>query len=106
MFYIQFSPIESAEAELLTLEVSKDVLTVNGVDLDFTPLKDGDMLSANAVGHDSVLGVVSRVEGDIQITLQMPYRQGSPEFVKYPDPVIVSEDGKVKVPTDFMEGIQ
>lgn len=104
MFYIQFLPLYDADIELLTLEVSKDVLTVNGVDLDFSPLKDGDVLPSSAVPHDRVVGDITRIGDDIQLTIQLPYHtQDAPVSVTFPDPVIAG-DGKVSIPTDiFME---
>lgn len=105
MFNIQFSPLYTTEIELLTLEVNKDVLTINGVALDFSPLKDGETLPSGAVGHDRIVGGdITRIGDDIQLTIQLPYpMHDAPVSVTFPDPIIAG-DGKVKLPTDiFME---
>lgn len=102
MFYIQFSPVRDDNLPLLTVSVSGEAITVNGIDYDFSPLKDGDTLPASAVPSDYFLSTVQKVGDDISVTLLMPYRVNAPEYVTFPDPVIAS-DGEVIVPTMRME---
>lgn len=102
MFNIHFFPLRCDDTELLTVSVSKDVITINGIDYDFSPLVDGDSLGSDAIESRKFLGMITRTGKDINVTLQMPYRDGAPESVTFPTPVSV-KSGKVKVPTDIME---
>lgn len=103
MFNINFMPTRCDNLELLTVSVSKDTITINGIAYDFSPLKDGDTLPRQAFSDSGyIIGGVSRVGKDINISILMPYRYGAPESVTFPEPVFVKA-GVVKVPTDVME---
>lgn len=102
MFNIQFSPVRCDNTDLLTVYVNGDVINLNGVDFDFGPLQDGDILPAEAVGSDYVVGDVIRSGNNINITLMMPYRANAPDYVTFPVSASVAEGG-VNVPTSTLE---
>ena len=83
-----------------TLSVSKsgDALTINGVTYDFTPLTEGSTLPAAAVDCEYIVGPVSRVDNEIELTLLLPITRDASEAAKYPEPIIMTTDGEVVLP--------
>lgn len=85
-----------------SVSVSGYVLTVDGVDLDFGPLADGDELPADAVDCPWVvknLGQeITRENGRVVLNLRCPIGLNAPEASRFPDPIIVDTDGPVTLP--------
>lgn len=96
---ITLSPVRS-DVEL-TASVSGDAITVNGVELDFSPLLEGDLLPAGAVGSDWIEGIVCRIDGEIHLRLRLPHGANAPHETRFPvafnDPMTVG-DGAVPLP--------
>jgi hypothetical protein len=94
---IKLSPIRSDK----TLVVSKkdDVLTVNGEVFDFSPLKEGQVLPADAIKSEWFIGDVSRVEGELILTLVLPHGPNPSQNVAFPKDLVNVKNGKVKLPT-------
>lgn len=101
--YISFSPIRSDAA--LTLSQDGNVLTVNGVDLDFGPLPEGAVLPREAVNCDWLASEVTRIDGVIHLTLLLPHGPipwpAPPEsrVVTHPEPILVTADGPILLPS-------
>ncbi|TFF14657.1 hypothetical protein EXW72_08210 [Pseudomonas sp. BCA14] len=85
------------------LEIIKfgDVLTINGVVLDFGPLPDGATLPAQAIGCQWINDAVERVDGNLVVTVTMPVGPGAGQKSWYPDDIINPPDGRVALPTDL-----
>ncbi|WP_054304549.1 hypothetical protein [Gemmobacter sp. LW-1] len=107
--YISFSPIRSDAT--LTLSQEGDVLTVNGVDLDFGPLPEGAVLPREAVPCDWLASEVRRIDGVIHLTLILPHGPipwpAPPEsrVVTHPEPILVTTDGPILLPSYSPEEI-
>lgn len=97
MFKITFSPQISAEH--LLLSKTGEVLTINGDALDFSDLPEGGEYPPEAIENDFVIGGVTRIGGEIKITVLLPYQNpDAPVSVTYPAPVSIVQDGAVSLP--------
>lgn len=95
---IKLSPVRSDDA--LKLERAGDILIVNGVEFDFTPLPDGATLPAAAIDSPFFSGPVSRVDGEIECVIMLPHGANAAQSVMFPNPIIDPPDGVVVLPTD------
>ena len=96
MIKINLSP--QVRAGTLTVSKSGDALTINGVVYDFTPLTEGSTLPAAAVDCEYIVGPVSRVDNEIELTLLLPITANASEAAKYPEPITMTTDGEVALP--------
>ena len=83
-----------------TLALSKagDVLTMNGVDYDFTLLPEGATLPRTAVDCFWLASDVERIDGVLHLTLRLPHGGTAPPETLFPAPVIHPHDGPVTLP--------
>lgn len=84
--------------EELTVFVEGDTITLNGVELDFGPLPEGATLPQRAVTNDWFAGPVSRINGEINVTIRLPHGPNPSPAVCHPEPIVVTEDGEVSLP--------
>lgn len=96
--HITLSPVRTNEK--LTASRAGDVLTINGEEFDFSPLPEGAALPAEAIDTPWVSGRVSRINGELHFTLQLPYGPNPSPAVAFPEPLLVAEDGPIALPTD------
>ena len=97
MFKISFSP-QNSTADL-TLVKQGDTLTINGDVLDFSALPEGGEYPPEAIDNEFVIGGVKRADGEIHITILLPYSNpDAPLSVTFPDPITVTADGPVTLP--------
>lgn len=94
---INLSPVRSNEA--LTVSRAGDVLTVNGEAFDLTQLTNGATLPAEAIDSDYFVGPVERIDGELTLTLRLPHGPNPSQAVAFPQPVTVTVDGPVELPT-------
>ena len=82
------------------LIVSKrsDVLTINGERFDFRELPEGAVLPASAVDCDFVVGDVTRLNGELIITLLLPCGPEATDSVNFPFDIVSPPDGNVSLP--------
>ena len=90
----------------LTASVAGDMLTLNGVQLDFAPLPAGAVLPRAAIGCGWIAGDVTRSsEGVLVVPLILPHgpipwpAPPAALAVLYPEPVTTIGDGPVTLPT-------
>lgn len=85
-----------------TLAASRfgDVLILNGEAFDFGPLPAGATLPAEAISSEWVVGDVSRIDGELHLTLRLPYGPNPRQAVAFPVPINVTGDGPIVLPTD------
>lgn len=83
-----------------TLSVVKygDVLVLNGTSLDFSQLEDGSTLPDGAISSELVLQPVERIDGELVITLILPFAADAPESARYPVDIFNPADGVVRLP--------
>ena len=96
--HITLSPVRLDET--LTASKSGDVLTLNGEAFDFGPLPDGGTLPAEAIGSAWIIGPVSRINGELQLTLRLPHGPNPSQAVAFPELIHVTEDGPIELPFD------
>jgi hypothetical protein len=82
----------------LSVIVSGDILVLNGEVLDLTPLPEGGTLPRNAVENPWLIGDVIRKDGQIELTLLFPHGFDASEAARFPEPLIVTTNGKVELP--------
>ncbi|WP_288074432.1 hypothetical protein [Pseudomonas sp.] len=83
-----------------TLIVSKrgDILTINGECFDLRELPEGAVLPASAVDCEFVVGDVTRLNGDLILTLLLPYDQDAGAAARFPADIVNPPDGNVGLP--------
>lgn len=96
--HITLSPVRLDET--LTASRAGDVLTLNGVAFDFGPLPEGATLPAEAIDSEWIVGPVSRIDGDLHLTLRLPHGPNPSQAVAFPAPLTVLEDGPIDLPFD------
>ena len=97
---IKFTPIRMDE-QLTASVVNADKIILNGEELDFTPLLEGETIESSDVGNKWVSGTVSRTDGELYITLVVPHGHNAPYETRFPTafetPITVLE-GEVPLP--------
>ena len=90
----------------ITTSVVGDVITIDGIEYDFSPLKYGETLPSGAAG-DVFSGDITRDEsGEICLTLVLPHGANAPEETRFPeyfDKYMVVTDGAIELPPYDME---
>lgn len=94
--HITLSPQRSDDA--LQISTAGDVLTLNGVALDFTQLPEGATLPRSAIVCDWIAGDVQRINGVLHVPLLLPIAADSGEAARFPEPITVTIDGPVELP--------
>lgn len=85
-----FRPLEDAAFELSKVG---DVITINGIALDFGPLADGAMLEPDAIDSAFIAGPVRRIDGELHLSILVPTpAKPTPEQAN-PAPLIDTADG-------------
>jgi len=86
--------------DTLTASRAGDVLALNGVEFDFGPLPEGATLPAEAIDSPWIVGPVSRIDGELHLTLRLPHGANPSRAVAFPEPIRVTEDGPIALPFD------
>jgi len=83
-----------------TLSVTKsgDVLTINGVEFDFSRVPEGGVLPQDAVDCPWLASDVERVDGELVLTLLLPHGANASEAARFPQPLVDVPDGEVEFP--------
>jgi uncharacterized protein (UPF0212 family) len=96
MFELKLAP--QLRGDALEVSVSADVLTLNGVALDFTQLPEGATLPREAIDCLWIAGDVQRVAGVLQVPVLLPITSAASAAACFPDPITVTQDGPVELP--------
>lgn len=97
MFRITLSP-QFSNTDLTIIKQGK-ALIVNGDTLDFSAMQQGDEYPPEAINNPSVIGGAVMADGIISLTIILPYsNDDAPNSVKFPEPLIVIDDGAVALP--------
>ena len=83
-----------------TLSVTKtgDVLTINGINYDFSQLPEGATLPSEAVDCEFIVGDITRTNGELELTLLLPHGSNPTQEQAFPEPITVLENGPVALP--------
>ncbi|MBB1617102.1 hypothetical protein A9978_32100 [Pseudomonas sp. UMC65] len=103
MVTIKFSPVYAPELTLLKSVFVKELtITINGESFDFSPLQPGYELSLEAIGSSLFADkAVMSADSALAVTLLMPYDEATAtDDIRFPEPVTVTADGPVEIPTD------
>ena len=96
---IYISPVRTDEQ--VVASVSGDILTINSQVLDFSPLLEGESLPSEAVDTEWLQGNITRIDGEIHLTLLLPHGANAPYETRFPTafetPITVLE-GEVPLP--------
>jgi hypothetical protein len=100
LMIIKLTPRFSGSADdRIAVSVAGDVVSINGVDYDFTPLEVGASIPADAVDPARFFGDIQRDSvGELVMTLWFPHDFEASQDARYPLPVSVTEDGPVNLP--------
>ncbi|ROL75694.1 hypothetical protein BLX41_15335 [Pseudomonas protegens] len=87
---------------LESVVVKGNEVTINGESFDFSPLERGYELSLEAIGSPLFADkAVMSTDGVLSIALLMPYDEATAtDAIRFPEPVTVTADGPVDIPTD------
>ncbi len=82
------------------LKITKrgDVLTINGERFDFREIPEGAVLPSSAVDCEFVIGDITRMNGDLILTLLLPCRQDATAAANFPADIVSPPDGNVSLP--------
>lgn len=90
----------------LAASIFGDVLTINGEAFDFTQLPEGATLPHGAIASDWITGPVSRINGELHLKLRLPLGPNPSQAATFPEPIHVTQDGPVTLPSDESESQQ
>ena len=93
---INLSPVRDDSA--LNISVNQDVITLNGVDYDFSQLQEGETLPSKAIESTWFMGDVTRTLGEVIVTIRLPHGPYAGEAARFPEPITVIQDGPVQLP--------
>lgn len=99
--HITLSPVRMDET--LSASLAGDVLTLNSVAFDFGPLPEGATLPAEAIDSDWIVGPVSRINGELHLTLRLPHGPNPSQAVAFPEPIKVTGSGPIDLPADGVQ---
>lgn len=103
---IKFTPIRMDE-QLTASVVDADKIILNGEELDFTPLLEGETIESSDVGNKWVSGTVSRTDGELYIILVVPHGHNAPYETRFPSPDYITVSvGAVPVPVHDVEPVE
>lgn len=84
----------------LVASVVGDVITLNNQPFDFSQLPEGATLPADAIASEHIIGDVSRINGELHLTLRLPHGANPSQAVAFPEPIHVTTDGPIPLPFD------
>jgi hypothetical protein len=84
--------------DILTISKSGDILTINGVPYDFSQLPEGATLPREAIDCEWIVSDVSRINGEIELTILLPHGANASHEARFPEPIIKNDDGQVVLP--------
>ena len=96
---ISFSPQRREDCLKLEKGIG-DRIRINGDLLNFDPLNDGDMIPADDIPCDWIIGPVEKVDGEVRLTIRLPVGPNPSQAVAFPEPITVSAEGPVATPHD------
>lgn len=95
--HITFSP-QRRDDELI-MSKRGDVLAINGIVVDMSFIPDGGTMNAEDIGVEWIVGSVARIDGKLHLSVILPHAAGAPDYMCFPDPIVVTKDGAIDVPT-------
>lgn len=101
---IKLSPIRIGGAELVIDKLSENILIVNGIRYDFSPMKEGDELPISAISGEVFVDFPVRfINGELEVTMQFPLPANYSPEQAYPADLVNVPDGSVALPQPLPE---
>ena len=75
-----------------------DLLVVNDEPFDFSAVGEGDILPRSAIESEWFAGDVTRVDGELELTLILPNPSNFSPAQAFPVPITVTKNGPVELP--------
>ena len=86
--------------DTLTVVKTGDRLRINGDLFNFNPVSEGATIKASDIPCDWICGDVTRINGEIELTLILPHGANPSEAVAFPVALENVQDGVVALPFD------
>lgn len=96
---ISFSPVR-CDHTLLLHRTGPSSLSINGSGINLSALPDGATLPAEAIDSEWIVGDVSRIGGELQLTVLLPIGADAPAAARFPADVIDPPIGRIPLPID------
>lgn len=95
---INYSPQYRSDA--LNISKQGDTLVINSTSVDLSPLQSGYKLPFEECqnGHPFLLTAQRNDDGELEVSVLLPYGPGASNAATFPQPVTVIEDGDIQVP--------
>jgi hypothetical protein len=93
---IKLSPQRSDD--VLTIIKTGDTLRINGRDYDFNPLIEDAVLPMGSIDCKFIVGDVTRKNGEVIITVILPYNSGHSYNRRFPKDLTDVPDGLLEFP--------
>lgn len=87
----------------LTIAKSGDILTINGEAFNFASLPDGATIPAGVVPCEWITGPVTRINGDLHLTLILPHGPKPTSQQSFPQAIVSPADGVIALPQNEEE---
>ena len=84
--------------DTVTYRKAGDTLSVDGEAFDFSKVEEGDVLPRDAITSDWFAGDVTRLNGEIQLTLILPNPWNYSQAQAFPLPITITRNGPVELP--------
>ena len=84
--------------DIVNYQKSGDTLLVNGEGFDFSKLEDGDVLPREAIKSEWFSGDVTRVDGELWLSLILPNPWNYSQAQAFPSPIQVTKNGLLDMP--------
>ena len=96
---IIFSP--QLRNDTLTLAKQGDALTINSVEIDFSPLESGTKLPPEVCQTYSpfLLAAQRNEDGELELTILLPHTSNASEAARYPQPIVNPSNGQIQIPS-------
>ena len=80
-----------------------DLLVVNDEPFDFSAVGEGDILPRSAIESEWFAGDVTRVNGELELTLILPNPANFSQAQAFPAPITVTKNGPVVLPGPLVD---
>lgn len=84
--------------DTVTYQKAGDVLTVNGEVFDFSKVEEGDVLPKEAIKSEWFSGDVTRISGELQLSLILPNPWNYSQAQAFPAPLFITKNGLLNLP--------
>lgn len=94
--HISLSP--QRRDDTLSILKSRDILTFNGVEYDFSVIPDGATLPRDAVDCPWLVDDIHRIDGVLHLKTILPLAADASAAARFPAPIVDPADGVLEFP--------